>query len=268
MAKSNTSKGVAHYVIVGAQGVLAALTVYFLVRAVVLFTTPQSIWTVGDTSSHIQSPSRPGVQAYSFNFDPFHRDAKPASIDEGSDAPETTLNLKMVGRRAGDGGSAIIVTPDRKQGVYRVGDEIISGVTLKTVTPDYIVLSQGGRLERLTFERSESTMTLAQPNTTNPTISRASTQQVSLNDLVAAVNLERVSEGGRIQGFRIVPRRSSANLSAFGLQPGDVITKIANQDLTSGRPNLPQLFAELSQRKSANITLIRNGQTLNVKVGQ
>lgn len=274
MAKSNTRSGAMTAALLGAQAVLVALTVYLLVRAVILFVTPQSVWQVGPMSTDVQAANTMSSQTYAFNFDPFHRDVKPVVVDEGSDAPETTLNLKMVGRRAGEGGSAIILTPDRKQGVYRVGDEIISGVILKSVTPDYIVLSQGGRLERLTFERSETAMTMTKPNTGSNSGTRGITQQSptasqgSVNSLMAAINLERVTKDGDVKGYKIVPRQSGASLSAFGLQTGDIITRIENEDLTAGRPNLSKLFADLSQRSSANVTLIRDGQTLTVKVGQ
>lgn len=252
------------YILFAVQAGLVLATAYFLTRAVMLFVTPQSAWTVSETAPAEYKRASSQTRTYAFTFDPFHREAPAVKVEEGFDAPETSLNLKMVGRRAGEGGSAIIQTPDRKQGVYRVGDEIISGVVLKTVTPDYIVLSLNGRLERLTFERADqSAMVSAMPGS-----QPAATPNISAETLMSSIYLERAEQNGRSVGFRIKSRQAGLDLSSTGLRTGDIVTRIGNQDLTTGRPDLQKLLTQLSARSSTNVELIRDGQRLTVKVGK
>ena len=85
-------------------------------------------------------------------FDFFHREQKAIEITQVLSAPETNLNLKVFGMRAdlkGLSSSAIIQTPDMKQAIYYIGDEIIAGVILQRVDIDYIILDRNGVVERL-----------------------------------------------------------------------------------------------------------------------
>jgi len=252
---------------------LTGLIFYVLTRAIIVFITPESIWVVPQSSqSPVPKALTVTAQTYDFSFDPFHRDAPVVETAIGEDAPETTLNLKLYGLRAGEGGSAILQTPDRVQGVYSIGDEIIKGVTLKAVNARYIVLSQNGQLERLTFDGDDETGLRAPPNydeiTVNPVISRQKAVKImSAGELMSAIALTRVTENGQVTGYRLTPKRADVNLSALGLKSGDVITHIGSEDLTTGRPEFGPLIAELSQARSVDLKVIRGGNVITIKVG-
>lgn len=241
---------------------LVGLIGYFVAKTVIIFLSPESAWVapkfaVNTTASRAVS----GPANYDFSFDPFHRDITVVPADIGGDAPETTLNLKLKGRRAAEDGTAILLTPDNKQAVYKIGDEIISNVILKAVTPEYIVLSQNGRLERLTYEKNEPSVLRAAA--ANPIAG----QTLSLETLLSAVTIAPEVQGGKVLGYKITPKTSNLDLSAVKLQSGDVITRIGNIDLTKGTPDLGLLMNKLKNSKSASITLIRGGQMMTVKVG-
>ena len=82
----------------------------------------------------------------SASFDPFTR--APAANSGGQVV--TSLALKLFGVRVNEAsglGSAIIATPDGVQGSFAVGDEILPGVTLKSVEFDHVTIDRGGAEE-------------------------------------------------------------------------------------------------------------------------
>lgn len=250
--------------------ILLALTVYFATRTVIAFTAPQSLWTNFETPLiAANAPQARNQQALNLAFDPFHRNAANVPVDAGKDAPETTLNLKLLGRRAGPNGTAILKTPDNKQNVFSIGDEIISGVTLKSVTPEFIVLSLDGRLERLTFMRDHNSGLIAAPREAASTnISARTTAQKSFTaaDFLSAVSIEQVTEGGSVKGFRIIQRDANYNLTDYGLKSGDIITNIGSTDLTRGQPNFQTMMTAINASQTLSMTLMRGGSTMTITV--
>lgn len=235
---------------------------YFLAKAVIVFLAPESAWVAPKfASGPIASGVSTSTANYDFSFDPFHRDMPVVVADIGGDAPETTLNLKLKGYRAADDGTAILMTPDNKQAVYKIGDEIIANVVLKAVTSEYIVLSQNGRLERLTYENNKTSVL------SSAAIAPVAAEALSLEFLLSAVNLVPEMQGGKILGYKIMPKSAGLDLSSVKLQSGDVITQVGNVDLTKGTPDLGRLMRTMKASKTASITLIRGGQKMTVKVG-
>ena len=142
MAIATTHKGIEWVSrLIGA--LLVCALGYVIVKAIITFTNPESVWeqpTMPPVSAHNMAVR--GPQNFNFLTDPFNR-VDPVEIESvvevGEDAPETTLNLKLTGRTAGSNGTAILRTPDNKEGNYRLGDEIVSGVTLKAVNKDCLL---------------------------------------------------------------------------------------------------------------------------------
>ena len=80
-----------------------------------------------------------------------------AKTTANSDAPATKLNLTLNGVLAlGAGqGYAIIQDRSRKDVLYHIDSEIISGVTLHSVYADYVLLSRAGRQEKLALSKAQ-----------------------------------------------------------------------------------------------------------------
>ncbi len=92
------------------------------------------------------------------DFNPFHRDVLAQPETGGEDAPETLLDLKLYGVRAGEDpttGSAIIRTPDHAQGAYWVGDTVLTGVTVTGIYQDRVVLARRGTQEVLLLDKDK-----------------------------------------------------------------------------------------------------------------
>ena len=252
--------------------------VYCLSRAALTFFAPQSVWEAPQVSEQTtaRTPSQTAAR-FDVRFDPFHRGV--AGVDDeviefGTDVPETTLNLKLFGRRAGKNGTAILETADRIQKVFKIGDEIMDGVTLKAVNPDYIVLSQGGRIERLTFERETDTL-LAAPKTqaskkttTVSTAIKTVPKPLDVAGFMSAIALAPALSNGKLTGFRITPKNGAVNLADIGLKSGDVIAAIGEFDLTSPSLNPAQLPSKLAGRPSVQLKVLRGTDTLFVTLGQ
>lgn len=70
-------------------------------------------------------------------------------------APETNLNLKLMGLRHGTGSirsSAIVEGPDKKQNIYYKGDELPSGnAVVEEIFIQHMIISRQGKYETLTL---------------------------------------------------------------------------------------------------------------------
>ena len=277
------------------------LASYWLVRAAVVFATPESVW-VAPLPARQASVAQPPVRTLDTGFDPFHRAVPvafgPAEI--GEDAPETTLNVALMGLRAGPDGSAFIRPPSGKVGVFYVGDEVVPGVSVEAVNPGFVVLDRNGALERLSIDR-ESVMSVPEidpvpailpipgrgpgradtspesapppvtsrridPRTASNTPKAPRLNRITAGDLMRDISLSPVREDGRMQGFR-VSSRGATDLSDYGLRGGDVLTGVNGRDLTQGRPDIAGLTRELQQTNTATLQIIRNGNPITIRVG-
>ena len=268
------SSGFQMRVVWALKAFFTVLIIYLLTRTALAFFAPESLWEAPDAIPAMavtnQSMRNTPLET---NFDPFHRDT--AAIDDiieyGTDVPETTLNLKLFGRRAGHDGTAILQAPDKTQRVFRIGDEVMDGVTLKAVNPEYIVLSQGGRIERLTFSRDgENMLTKPEDKTSTPSAANSAAlvktipQDISVGALMAGVNLSPSLKNGQLQGFRISPKSGDINLAVLGLKVGDVVSSIDEIDLTSPSLNPAQLPARLAGKSQVKLTVRRGSETVFV----
>ena len=246
---------------------LIGVIAYLLIRALVTLMTPQSVWKpVGSGPVEPLSMTSTGPASVDLSFDPFHRtetiivEVVPAM---GEDAPETTLNLAMTGRTVPY--SAILKTPDGQERTYKVGDEILNGVILESVTRGYIVLSQNGRLERLTFNENETT---GLKSTAPQQTGQIQTPQNAdiLETLFRSINMAPEIKDGKPLGVRITPRKAGFDLGKFGLAPGDVITQIGSIDLSRGIPNLTDLATLTATTGKTQVKLLRNGKPVTFEM--
>lgn len=246
-------------------GLIALFGLYLLVRAIMLLAAPSAHWVQPDVKARgAQNAAVTAAVAVDPNFDPFYRDsAKAAPRQDFEDAPETTLNLKLLGRITGEGGSAILKTPDGSERGYSVGEEIMSGVTLEAINPSYIVISQNGALERLTIEDRGGVMSVVEPEAE---IDLDEIDDIDFNpaQFLSEMQITPVLKDGRITGYRIRPRLPAANLAQYQLQKGDIITAIGGQNITTGRPDFGPLLRSAQRKGRLDFTVLRNGQVMTI----
>ncbi|MCR9269582.1 MAG: type II secretion system protein N [Henriciella sp.] len=199
------------------------------------------------------------------------------------DVPETNLNLRLNGlRMSGEGGAsgnAIIETPDGVGKNYRVGDEIIPGVTLERILSDRVIIIRDGATETLMLggrvaglsvisDGSQAVAPSASPSiergnsrTSLPPISgRISGPEI----LFAAVSPVPVQTSGRVVGYRLNPRGDVGIMREAGLEPGDVLVRVDGADV--GEFDIDEVLDRLSGVETTILQVERNGTARTIRL--
>lgn len=232
-------------------------------------TASRLLWSLAEGESRpamVRHAGTPPVAAslpfaggeFLLRFDPFHR----ARTAAGMAAPvaESPLDLALYGIRSGpDGGSAIVRTPDKRQGVYRPGDEVIPGVRLVGIAPGMATIERDGRREGLYLsDDPERRRRLA--GAPPPVESAPATA-----DLLAGVRLRPHLADGRIAGVVIDFTETATILQRSGLISGDVLLA-ANGVPIDSVDALERLISGLEGSDAILVELEREGERRRVRV--
>ena len=214
---------------------LALLALIAVQLARIVWTVLTPVGSFGDWRPRQAAvPSAEVRKALFMGFDPFFRIAAPGGSAE---QVVTSLDLKLFGTRINEGsggGSAIIATPDDMQGSFVPGDEILPGVTLKSVAFDHVVIDRGGRDETLFLDQSGAAP-LAAPSTSAPA---GATPASSGGDLTPE-NVRREigfaprTEGGRVTGIAVSPAGDGHAFQSAGFRSGDIIVQVNGRPVSS-----------------------------------
>lgn len=199
-----------------------------------------------------------------------------ASVQALATAPETHLNLKLLGiladREFPAQSRALVASGGGDEKPYALGEAITSGVLLKAIFPDRIVLSRSGRLETLRLHldqgnpSGETDVPIAVAGQTVGTAAKLSDIRSKLlsNPSMAGrfVRVQPVRKpGGKGQlGYRVYPGPNRAAFKATGLHPGDLVTAVNGVPLSNPAQTL-QLLSELSQARQVTLTIKRGSKT-------
>lgn len=188
----------------------------------ILWTAVTPVGAFGDWQPQQVIEMTPSARSALFaGFDPFYRTV----TSQTNTQTVTGLALELFGTRvnqASGGGSAIIAGPDGIQASYAVGDAIVSGVTLKAVAGDHVVLSRGGNDELLFLDQSKA----APPAPLG--VEQASLRADRLRTELGFT--PRLGARGSVTGLAVAPAASGGAFAQAGFRPGDVIVGI------DGRP--------------------------------
>ncbi|ULQ46788.1 type II secretion system protein GspC [Flagellatimonas centrodinii] len=197
-----------------------------------------------------------------------------------ADAPDTNLNLTLLGIFAGDDDAdsrALIGTGNGEEQPFSIGDDVVRGATLKAIFADRVVLSRNGRNETLRLDKdapNRAVSSSAPASTALPDRvalpQLASVREQILQDPTQAANYLRVqpaASGGTMRGYRIYPGRDRSLFNAAGLRPGDLVTGINGTELNDATRAL-QMLTELSTASQVSLTIERGGnaQTVNISL--
>lgn len=198
-------------------------------------------------------------------------------------APETRLSLKLLGVSAtpGAGGTAIIRANNRPAQLYRPGDEIGDGLAiLRRVEPHQVILERDGRFEALRLPRGDELRiggdSAPQPlQRSEPERSRVvDTAQPRIDrdrwmgdpeQVMDAIRAEPVMRGGSLHGIRVEPRRNQREFEQAGLQPGDVLTTVNGQAISS-IADPEALLGELRGSSRVEVVVERDGQAIPLSI--
>lgn len=199
------------------------------------------------------------------------------------DVPETNLNLRLNGlRMSGEGGvsgNAIIETPDGIGKNYRIGDEIIPGVTLERILSDRVIIIRDGATETLMLGGRVAGLSVISDGSqavapdANPSIEsgNSSSSLPPLTGRIAgpevlftAVRAEPVQAAGRVTGYRLNPRGDAGLMREAGLEPGDVLVRVDGADV--GEFDIDEVLDRLSGVETTILQVERNGTARTIRL--
>ena len=212
-----------------------------------------------------------------------------------SDAPETTLNIKLTGVVAIPGnekaGHAIIESQSTQE-TYAVGD-LVKGTRaqIETIFADRVIIKVSGRFETLMLDGIDYSKTVKQPTKKqgktfnqlraveeSPVKAINATSNEDVKEELKETRKELLEEPGKLFDYiRISPKREDGEIIGYNLSPGkdpklfeqmglkngDLATAINGYQLTDMKQAMAAI-GELREASSATIVIERDGQTLDV----
>lgn len=187
-------------------------------------------------------------------------------------APKTKLNLILKGVLSAEnnsGASAIISQgKNGKEDIYSIDDKISSGVIIKEIHPEHVVLERQGRRETLELIKTESKNSIISRN-------RGQSQAFQRNPSSALKDIRKnilknpasfsqyatpiiARENGKQIGYKLQAKGNSVLLNEMGIEPGDVITSV--NDIRLDNPqNAIGALRKLSSANQIDLMVKRNG---------
>lgn len=201
------------------------------------------------------------------------------------DVPETSLNLQLDGLRMSTeglgAGNAIIRTPDGRGSNFRVGDQILPGVTLERILSDRVIINRdgadetlmlGGRGVGLSVISDDSQVVTDNGIAETERDTGAESRETGVitgrlagpDQLFGAINAGPVMTNGSLSGYRLNPIGSADTMRQAGLEPGDVLlqingTSVVNLDMTD-------VIDRISAMQTAVLEVNRNGSQRTVRL--
>ncbi len=199
------------------------------------------------------------------------------------DAPETKLNLELVGVYFAEDKQktlAIIGAKGSDHTVYGVGATLPGAATVEEIHADKVLLRRDGRLEVLKLRKDAQkgeSLTKAKPKSDDRKSRRVDyranrqlskmlgryqrkvrSDPMSLSELV---QVEPARQGESIVGYKIRPGKDPRLLGRFGLRPGDVVVSVNGVSL-SGPEGMSMITGELMNAENVNLEVLRAGRKL------
>ena len=200
---------------------------------------------------------------------------------EVQDAPETALNLELLGLRmsteGGESGNAIIRTPDGAGRNYSVGEEILAGVTLERILSDRVIINRDGANETLMRAgrgeglsvitdgsqiETASNRTVTQPETVEPEVAEARIAAPEM--FFGNINASPVVINGVTTGYRLSPIGDGALMAQAGLEPGDILLRINGASVE--RLDMTDVIDRMASADSVELTVNRDGSERMVRL--
>jgi general secretion pathway protein C len=221
-------------------------------------------------------------------FGQYQQTAAPV-VQTVTDAPQTTLNLKLTGvvatGKTPEQGTAIIENNGVEQ-VYAIDEQIDgSGAVLKQVIADRVILQVNGRMETLMLDGLE----YQQLTVENSAVEEGQLQEAGeagpeemgpsqgdIDELRREMTAEPMklfdyirvqprNRNGKMYGYALLPGKDPKMFAQFGLQPNDVAVEINGVRLD----DMQQAYAvmqELGEAKQVSIKIERDGEMKDISI--
>lgn len=206
-----------------------------------------------------------------------------------TDAPQTTLNLKLTGvvatGKTPEQGTAIIEN-NGVELVYAIDEQIEgSSAVLKQVIEDRVILQVNGRMETLMLDGLEyQQLTVANSAIEEGQLQEAGEagpdemgpSQGDIDELRREMTAEPMklfdyirvqprNRGGKMYGYALLPGKDPKMFAQFGLQPNDVAVEINGVRLDDMQQAY-SVMQELGEAKQVSIKLERDGEMKDISI--
>lgn len=254
----------------------------------IAFTLAKLLWSVVPTpdtarwqptpSSTLVAPNNAGTGLNTIINAHLFGTYKVSASTDVSSAPETRLDLKLLGILAGTRSSdsrAIISQPGGVEKAYAIGDDVVRGANLQAIFPDRVIISRDGQLETLRLDptlggASGGPAPTSYGNADGGNLPQQLSQarQEMLQDPSKTADYIRVqanNTNGQLHGYRIYPGKNVGVFNNAGLKPGDLVTSVNGVALDDNQKAL-QMLNDISKANSVNLTVDRGGQLQTINV--
>jgi general secretion pathway protein C len=203
---------------------------------------------------------------------------EPAKPAPPVNAPETRLKLTLRGAFASadpEFARAIIADPRGQEEMYAVGDKVPGNAELSEIHTSRVILMRSGRYETLSLPEDVRDAGARTPpsRSTRPQQSQRlqslrKTLKQSPKSLYGLVRTTpKRDESGNMVGYTLQPGRDRELFDGMGLQPGDVVTRVNDVELSNLSSGMRALKSAESG-ETVTLTVMRGGQeeTLSINV--
>ncbi|MGH8270775.1 MAG: type II secretion system protein GspC [Gammaproteobacteria bacterium] len=213
----------------------------------------------------------------------FGTSAVPAADAAARNAPETSLDLALVGVAAdsNDARSYAIITngSSRDGNTYPVGSTLPGGALIRQILPDRVIIAHQGRLETLRLPTAGTSILAAPADFGADTPAQTGQQAApfippdvrreieqhpkSLSDYM---RMRPYSVKGQVQGYRVYPGKNPELFRKAGLLPGDIVTSV--NGVTLDNPvNTVKAMGELRKAQGpVRLGVLRQGHETSVTI--
>lgn len=256
--------------------VLVAILGWLIVRIGLGVAQPESLYEPDPIVAPVKTASNGAPLAtYDFSSNPFaFGESIAVPLELLDDAPETTLDLKLIGIVSES--NATFKLSSGKDKAVKVGEEVMDGVTLTRTAKDFVTLDVNGETQKLTLERVKlgeketkaKILRAAPPAGSNSNMPSRGDIENLFTQVQLIPSLELMPDKSmKMQGFQI-QARSGADLSKFNLKDGDILTRVGPVKLNSNKTNIKELADLVSTGAAQDYEVIRNGSPVTIRIGQ
>jgi len=214
-------------------------------------------------------------------------------------APETNLNLTLVGVAAGAKIDSRAIIASGSSGIektYSIGATLPDGTQIRTILPDRVILSHNGRFEALRLPVTGTSILATHMNFGNPPPQKSAglpfahrqrfqrgigppppprpsilRHQFRKNPGEASryIRFRRYVNQGKVRGYRIYPGADPILFQRAGLRPGDIVTAIDGIKLDSPVGAAQALSRLRKPGEAIHLKILRAGRetTLTINPG-
>lgn len=195
---------------------------------------------------------------------------------EAAATPTGTISdLELIGTVVAGEDSLALIRSGAKAGVFRLEEELASGVVVSEIGRKLVILNDHGTRRELPLkQRKGARAQLVRQQ--NPAAAKegivavdesrwkisksvADNARANLNSLLQTARMIPQIKNGKTIGFKMVELEKGSLLEKIGLRVGDLVVEINQVELNSPEKAL-QIFQQVREADNITLGLMRNGQ--------